>query len=388
LFLPPLISTSSCNPSLPPSFFFSVLINSYNISDFLPQYSDLLISAYTYRTASYDERDMIQGSFHVHRSPDVSSLDPTAGIVFTPSLNSDELFFALKEAFPDGVSHGDRLRSALIDFLVSEQMVERRKLGLLTPESLTLGRPRGGRLESEFLEMGGVKFEKRRAFNESAGALNMDSEEGKARARKWRRTMTVDEKKEYRARRERGACGPCKKRKRKCTHDQETPEMEEVEGYEGDCEVGSTPLEGLPEEKEVATAKKDTISLISKTKTASSVSETPVLNFATSEVEAAAWSIPPWPSSFEDVDFDITDTSGFDESMGLWPMPLDFSLEELTIPQTWTQQTYRTHTDTATLVHPTCPRIDLVGALLDHNDFEDETYQSCEEVEKWEKVEH
>jgi hypothetical protein len=236
--------------------------------------------------------------------------------------------------------------------------------------------------------MGGVKFERRRAFNESSRTLSVDGEEGKTRARKWRRTMTVDEKKEYRARRERGACGACKKRKRKCTHDQETPELEEVEGYEGDCEVGNTPLEQPSEEKEVATAKKDTMSSTSETKTASSVSETLVKNYAMSEVETAAWSIPPWPSSFEDIDFDITDTSGFDESMGLWPTPLDFSLEQSTIPQTWTQQTYRAHTDTDTLVHPICPGIDLVGALQDHSDFEDETYQSCEEVEKWEKVEY
>jgi hypothetical protein len=87
---------------------------------------------------------MVQGSFHVHRSPDVSSLDPTAGIVFTPSLNSDELFFALKEAFPDGVSHGDRLRSALVEFLVGEQMTERRELGRLTPENSTPENQEGG----------------------------------------------------------------------------------------------------------------------------------------------------------------------------------------------------------------------------------------------------
>jgi len=333
---------------------------------------------------------MVQGSFHVHRSPDVSSLDPTAGIVFTPLLNSDELFFALKEAFPDGVSHGDRLRSALIDFLVSEQMVERRELGLLTPESSTPGRPRRGRLGSEFTEVGGVKLEKRRAFNEISGVLNMDGEEGKARARKWRRTMTVDEKKEYRARRERGACLPCKKRKRKCTHDQETPEMEEVEGYEGDCEVGNTPLEGLSEEKEVATAKKDTISSISETKTASSVSETPAPNYVISEAEAAAWSIPPWPTSFDDMTYDLTDTSGFDESVELWPTPLDFSLppplpDRLQNPLAWTQQVFTAQTEITTLIPASIRSIGL-EALHDHTDFEDETYQSCEEMEKWEKV--
>ena len=54
-----------------------------------------------------------------------SSYDPCAGIEFKPSLGSDELFEALKRAFPRGKNHRARMREAVIEFLIAEREAER-----------------------------------------------------------------------------------------------------------------------------------------------------------------------------------------------------------------------------------------------------------------------
>ena len=54
-----------------------------------------------------------------------SSYDPCAGIEFKPSPSSDELFEALKRAFPRGKNHRARMREAVIEFLIAEREAER-----------------------------------------------------------------------------------------------------------------------------------------------------------------------------------------------------------------------------------------------------------------------
>ena len=54
-----------------------------------------------------------------------SSYDLCAGIEFKPSLGSDELFEALKCAFPRGKNHRARMREAVIEFLIAEREAER-----------------------------------------------------------------------------------------------------------------------------------------------------------------------------------------------------------------------------------------------------------------------
>lgn len=58
---------------------------------------------------------------HVEAS---KSYDPCAGIRFSPSADTDELFDALKIAFPKGKSHRQRMRLALIEYLVREAEIE------------------------------------------------------------------------------------------------------------------------------------------------------------------------------------------------------------------------------------------------------------------------
>src|SRR5438034_4713323 len=67
-----------------------------------------------------------------------SSFDPCAGIEFTPSPCADELFEALKRAFPRGKNHKARMREAIIEFLIAEREAERSRS--ITPEVVRSGK--------------------------------------------------------------------------------------------------------------------------------------------------------------------------------------------------------------------------------------------------------
>ncbi|KAG9548219.1 hypothetical protein KCU77_g22748, partial [Aureobasidium melanogenum] len=55
--------------------------------------------------------------YFIYRSSEQA--DPTA-LEFCPPKGSDELFFALKTAFPHVKTHSDRMRNAVIEFLKQE----------------------------------------------------------------------------------------------------------------------------------------------------------------------------------------------------------------------------------------------------------------------------
>ena len=47
--------------------------------------------------------------------------DPYSGIEFSPDKDSDELFECLKRSFPAGKTHKERMKLALMDFIINEQ---------------------------------------------------------------------------------------------------------------------------------------------------------------------------------------------------------------------------------------------------------------------------
>ena len=47
--------------------------------------------------------------------------DPYSGIEFSPDKDSDELFECLKRYFPAGKTHKERMKLALMDFIINEQ---------------------------------------------------------------------------------------------------------------------------------------------------------------------------------------------------------------------------------------------------------------------------
>jgi len=58
-------------------------------------------------------------TFFIYR--DTGTVDQGAHLIFFPPKDSDELFDALREAFPQLKSHSERMRQASIEFLIQEQ---------------------------------------------------------------------------------------------------------------------------------------------------------------------------------------------------------------------------------------------------------------------------
>lgn len=193
--------------------------------------------------------------------------DPTSPLLFFPPKGSDELFDALRVAFPNVKTHAERMRDAIIKYLLEERHDEQLQLPqpspamtlndvpaawpTLTPEtSLSSGST------SMFSSPDMLNFETPASFTHSpqpqapaqapqmtrqasvttsadqsppsldqmTGVFSLStSAQPKQRIR---RKMTEAEKVEYRKRRIVKACSKCAARKRKCPHNQ--AEMETV----------------------------------------------------------------------------------------------------------------------------------------------------------------
>lgn len=193
--------------------------------------------------------------------------DPTSPLLFFPPKGSDELFDALRIAFPNVKTHSERMRDAIIKYLLEERQDEQLQLPqpspamtlnevpaawpTLTPEtSLSSGS------NSMFSSPDLLSFETPASFTHSpqpqapaqvpqmtrqasvttstdqsppsldqmTGVFSLStSAQPKQRIR---RKMTEAEKVEYRKRRIVKACSKCAARKRKCPHNQ--AEMETV----------------------------------------------------------------------------------------------------------------------------------------------------------------
>ncbi|KAG9694862.1 hypothetical protein KCU95_g5333, partial [Aureobasidium melanogenum] len=196
--------------------------------------------------------------YFIYRSSEQA--DPTA-LEFCPPKGSDELFFALKTAFPHVKTHSDRMRNAVIEFLKQELDEEQSKMttpvipldadlscdiptespwwpsmdstastlsspdlfNLATPASMSSSHaPTMSRQNSS--SQSSITQKAKPGLEEMTGVFSLSStSQPKTRVR---RKMTEAEKLEYRKRRIVKACDSCSKRKRKCSHNQ--PEMEKL----------------------------------------------------------------------------------------------------------------------------------------------------------------
>ncbi|KAK3678978.1 hypothetical protein LTR78_001431 [Recurvomyces mirabilis] len=190
--------------------------------------------------------------------------DPTSPPVFYPAKDSDELFDALRTAFPHVKSHPERMRDAMIKFLMEERQAEQMQPAFAptaattpvtfqqtwpsmsssgtsstwsSPETLDLATPIFGMspgpmapppLTRQYSTAPSVAAPSTADSTSPVAIEDMTtvfsiSTTGQPKQRV-RRRMTEAEKAEYRKRRIVKACDSCSRRKRKCSHNQ--PEME------------------------------------------------------------------------------------------------------------------------------------------------------------------
>lgn len=183
-------------------------------------------------------------AFFLYRATTLNgdSFDPTAAIQFFPAKDSDELFDALRAAYPNTKTHSERMRDAVIDFLVKERDAEQVNVQVADTPS-TWSFPSNSSSSSNFSSPDLVDLAtpaslaspmpsmSRQPSRSSAGRSSLEQMTGvfslstnsqpKTRVR---RKMTEAEKADYRKRRIVKACDKCSKRKRKCEHNQQQME--------------------------------------------------------------------------------------------------------------------------------------------------------------------
>lgn len=164
--------------------------------------------------------------------------DALESFEWQPSKDSDELFEALKFAFPKGKTHRSRMREALISFLVQECEAEHdlcqepqplgpRLSNESTPnehnvqqdnviESSLAASPSSVQLPaSKPGAVAKVPHRKRSPKDWDAMTMVWTSNDGLIHKTIPKRVMTEQERAEYQSRRAQGACASCKKKKRK-----------------------------------------------------------------------------------------------------------------------------------------------------------------------------
>lgn len=185
-------------------------------------------------------------SYIIYRDP-CKPYDPTAAPIFMPPKDSDELFDALRAKYPHLRTHSERMREAVIEFLMTERLEEQlstpvtmdsmtasplqasfhsvssgstwsspETLGLATPNFENSPRPQVVPLSRQISTAPSVAASSEvspPALEQMTGVFSLsDSTQPKQRMR---RKMTEAEKIEYRKRRIVKACDKCAKRKRK-----------------------------------------------------------------------------------------------------------------------------------------------------------------------------
>ncbi|KAF2501512.1 hypothetical protein BU16DRAFT_534172 [Lophium mytilinum] len=204
------------------------------------------------------------------------SYNPCAGIEFDPPRDSDELFDALKVAYPRRKTHKARMREAIIEFLVSEREASRSRSGspvVSTRDSdrskdieYSVEGPDGPGASHKISQESATQSSRKESFvtittpeprpattlpladdilksqtqmthqrsitvhssTSTKVAVNdltivWSSVDGLARKARVKRIMTDDELEQYRLRRVIGACKVCKSKKRKCIHGDQPP---------------------------------------------------------------------------------------------------------------------------------------------------------------------
>lgn len=171
--------------------------------------------------------------YKISRKPDQLD-DSLDSFEWQPLKDSDELYAALKSAFPKGSNHRYRMRDALIAFLLQEREEEQVSQMITTTTTRAIAERNDSTTGavSTFQDglqaaVSGNEHPSRLSDGQSSqsrkkkpnGWDNMTvvwtSRDGLAKEPRAKRTMTDEERKEYQLRRVRGACVSCKRRKRK-----------------------------------------------------------------------------------------------------------------------------------------------------------------------------
>jgi hypothetical protein len=172
---------------------------------------------------------MTQGYFISRVSAPGEPIDMCAPLVFYPPKGSDELHEALKVAYPNETNLSSRMRQAVIDFLLTEQLSEQQED--FQQEQTPLS---SNQLSPEYLPSPQSTFVSTMPSPSISGSTSNQSSRqpsgllaqedmmdvwtlpSKPNAKiHTRRTMTAEEKKAYKQKRLIGACADCKKRRRK-----------------------------------------------------------------------------------------------------------------------------------------------------------------------------
>ncbi|KAK0278474.1 hypothetical protein LTR35_009213 [Friedmanniomyces endolithicus] len=211
--------------------------------------------------------DTMPAYFIYRDSPPGQAYDPAAPPVYFPPKDSDELFDALRLAFPHVKSHTERMRDAMIKFLLEERHAEQLRDSTTifpdttstapspwlqswpsisstgststfsSPETMDLVTPTFGMSPLPHVPQLTRQYSTAPSITAtSSGESSPPALEGMTGVfsvstndqpkQRIRRKMTEAEKAEYRKRRIVKACDKCATRKRKCNHNQ--PEMETV----------------------------------------------------------------------------------------------------------------------------------------------------------------
>ncbi|KAK3684367.1 hypothetical protein LTR37_020343 [Vermiconidia calcicola] len=212
-----------------------------------------------------DYTEMAMPSYIIYRDVTAGqSIDPTAPLAFFPPKDSDELFDALRTKYPHLRTHSERMRDAVLEFLLEETQLPLAPMEQLptpqtahstttspwqasmqsmssdsstwsSPDLLGLATPSFGnspqpqapsltRYSSTATTSTGTSESTPPAIDQMTGVFSLS--EATQPKQRVRRKMTEAEKVEYRKRRIVKACDKCSRRKRKCQHNQ--PEMENV----------------------------------------------------------------------------------------------------------------------------------------------------------------
>ncbi|KXT08939.1 hypothetical protein AC579_9526 [Pseudocercospora musae] len=180
--------------------------------------------------------------YFVYRDiPAGEPFDPTSPLLFFPPKGSDELFDALRVAFPHLKTHSERMRDAIINFLLDERRDEQTHASpapaappwpsvsssaspsmLSSPEMPDLSTPAySPQPAPQLARQASLATSSQHSPPSLDQMTNVFSLSSTAQPKqRVRRKMTEAEKVEYRKRRIVKACDKCAKRKRKCPHNQ------------------------------------------------------------------------------------------------------------------------------------------------------------------------
>ncbi|KAK7522403.1 hypothetical protein IWZ03DRAFT_371160 [Phyllosticta citriasiana] len=185
-------------------------------------------------------------SFRISRASTASHADgphdPFAKFVFEPALESDELFDALREAYPAVKTHTERKKQAILEFLMDERQAIEQQItafvqGSAAPAPVDAFSPKdhASPPNPPSARNPSTSYSGDESLSSStapsSGESSPETLSLKQMTSVWtasgdappkihhRRSMTTKEKEEYRKRRQMKACQDCRSRKRKCNHD-------------------------------------------------------------------------------------------------------------------------------------------------------------------------